>query len=567
MRFSLALILVLVPVLVPHAASAAVDGMDFTCASVENLEPVSPYVKQVLERADVGLEFAKEAGAATDFLSILPGWATSMASAWAGLTDTTLQRTDSIEELAGVSACLHLDLTLIDCKIEEVRQEMRAQTARGSFISIIRLTSLLQFLNERARHLTAGALDPQYPDPSWGRRYAFDRPDIVWCVFDESEHVCEEINEDDCLQKGGSSYETLEACTDSGALPPDDAPADNGRLCPFSADYAPAFDSGFGCDIETMEPRQSYPPVKAELDGLKAISGSLAAYRETAAEVLRLQQQMSTLFGTPPPTVTPPPAVREHLDAFGCGWMGGWCSGDDEKDVRCTSDKDCEETCAFSNKLCEKNRAIRCTDDEQCEDDDKCIDAIEPPLRSIRGNFSLDRDQIAILSEFLNVRSRQEISRVFRSDLQTAAELPADDQDLREERAREDSDPAFSLFRSSIRLAIQTWSRIQARGESLLYPEVIDAPLESAKALGDLHTNISEIARLASDKSGLRDFVTRYAWFMQRSCIYRPCSLLLEQVIRLTTTDECFPYANGEYLSDTENNPRWEKCKDAAEIE
>jgi hypothetical protein len=164
------------------------------------------------------------------------------------------------------------------------------------------------------------------------------------------------------------------------------------------------------------------------------------------------------------------------------------------------------------------------------------------------------------------MRSRQEISRVFRSDLQTATELPKDDEDLREERAREDADPGFALFRSAMRIAVQTWSRLQARGETIAYPEDVDASQESAQSLKDLHESVSEIARLASDKTGLRDFVTRYAWFMQRSCIYRPCSMLLEQVIRLTTTDECFPYANGEYLKDDPDNPRWEKCREKAGI-
>lgn len=194
------------------------------------------------------------------------------------------------------------------------------------------------------------------------------------------------------------------------------------------------------------------------------------------------------------------------------------------------------------------------------------MSAQEPTLRSVRGNFSLDRDQMSILTSFLGIRSQQEISRVFREDLQTAAELPASDQTKRERRAYDDADPSFALFRSGLRSAVQTWSRIQARFESLMYPEDVDNPQEISHSLSDLHANIGRVARLAKDKEGVRAFVTNYASFLRRSCIYRPCNQLLEQSIRLLTADECFPYTNGEYLNDTEENPRWEKCKNEAEI-
>lgn len=178
----------------PISVRAEVNDRNFTCSPLAdtNLLAISPYVQDVLSRADKGIEYAQEAGVATDFLSILPGWALSMTSAWAGLTDTALQRTDTVSELTDISSCLHLDLALIDCKIEKVRTELHAQTERGSFVAIIRLTSLLRFLNERARHLAAGALDPQYPDPTWGYRYSFDRPsDEIWCASNTPENICE----------------------------------------------------------------------------------------------------------------------------------------------------------------------------------------------------------------------------------------------------------------------------------------------------------------------------------------------------------------------------------------
>lgn len=539
---------------------------DFTCTSLDGLTGISPYTRAVMDRAENGLGQARQSGASANFLSIMPAWMRSIGSAWAGLIDTTTQRTDAVKELTEVSACLHFDLALMDCKIEEVRQEMHSQSNRGSFVALIRLRSLLNFLNDRRQQLTIGALDPEYPDPTWGNRYIFDPPGLVWCTPQDPIGVCEEIPEETCTARGGLAYQTQVNCEARG-IPDAAATGDRGRMCPFDANYAPAFDNGFGCDIETMEPRKAYPPINAELEGLKAVNDALTAYRQAAVEVRDLHNQMNELLGIQSSSASSSSSSssREHLEAFGCGWMGGWCEEDIAK--RCTSDADCLEACVFSDKVCDKNRAIRCTDDSQCDDNGPCIEANEPTLRSLRGNFSLDKDQLTILNEFLGTRSQQEISRVFRDDLKTAAELPESDQAAREARAKEDRSTLMSTTRSAFRTIVQGWSRKQARDESLMYPEDVDASLEAGHALSDLHTNIAALARLAKEKTGLREFVTNYASFLRRSCIYRPCGLRLEQAIRLLTTEECFPYTNGEYLNDDPNDPRWEKCKQKAGIQ
>jgi hypothetical protein len=178
----------------------------------------------------------------------------------------------------------------------------------------------------------------------------------------------------------------------------------------------------------------------------------------------------------------------------------------------------------------------------------------------------LEKDQIAILSEFVGVRGAQELSRSFRDDLKLSGEFPADEEEQNEEREADERNPFVSTYRAADRLAVQLWSRLQARKEALIFPEAVDAPLEVAASLTQLHTAVSSLAKSASEKTGLRQFVVRYASFLSRTCIYRPCQLLLEQVIRIVTTEECFPYANGKYLEDDEDNPRWEKCKEKAGI-
>ncbi len=552
----------------PLLAAGTVHGQDFSCDALDNVDPVSAYTRAVLDRADDGLEFARQAGQTDEFLQMLPGWMLTVASTWSGLTDTDVQRVLTADELPDASACLQLDLALIDCKIEEVRQEQRERTSQESIFGIARLNALAEFLNERRRHLQTGALDPGYIDPSWGNVYAFDDPQEVWCAPQEVDRTCEREDRIECEEKGGTSYETWDGCMAAGALP-SDAPDDTGIMCPFDADYAPPFDSGFGCDIETLEAgsRRNYEPVKAELEALQLLNDELDRSRQSSIRLLELQKEIDELFEVES-TVPPPPAQRIHLNAFGCGWMGGYC--DDGERRRCVSDSDCDENvrCDYPQKLCRENRALRCDSDDQCGNYGPCIDAEQTAReRSLRGVFSIEKDQIGILTTFLNVRSLQDVSRIFPVDLAAPNELPSGNSDLIDQRTAEFASPLFRTIAENFRTTFQSWSRVQSRLESLIYPEAIDSPLEAAHSLSDLHAAISEFSRQASTKEGVRNFVTRFGYFLRLTCWKRQCSELLERAIRISTTDECFPYANGEYLNDNESDPRWEKCKEAAGIQ
>lgn len=513
--------------LVLLSATPAAAATSELCARVQyQMPPVSThYVSRVLARANDGLAYAREGAVDNAFDAVLPGWANTVRSAWANLMDAHMQRTFEQSELPHITACLQADLLLIDCKMEEVRQELRSQLSRGSSIAIRQLTELLQFLNERRRNVEIGSLDPLYSDPDWNTQYGFDRE-----------------------------------------------PPAKVQMCPFDADYAPAFQNGFGCDPETMEQLVLYPPAAAEKEALEIIMNQVQKVQSGAIALLSVQKELDELFGNQS-TTPDPPEERTHLNAFGCGWTAGYCKGDSA--FRCTTDTDCEateidgDTCEFPKRVCEGNRVVRCNEDSHCGEYGPCMNEDEnpqlPPLRELRGSFSLSKDQLAILSEFIGVRGAQEIARAFPDDLKVEGEFS--DQEKNDDRAFEDRNPFARSWRMGQRLAVQLWSRLQARKEALIFPEAVDAPLEIAASLDQLHTAVSSLAKLASKKDeGLRAFTASYASFLARTCIYRPCQMLLEQVIRLVTTDACFPYANGEYLDDDEENPRWEKCREAAGI-
>lgn len=512
-RFSMLLTALLLLGFIPKA-----DALSDQCQTVLAMPPVTPhYTQRVLDRADAGLAYARAAESNTDFAVYFPHWALSIGTVWAAVIETKLRITEVERNLLSRSACLRFDQILIECKMEEVRDEMNAQLDRGSFMAIVRLESLLRFLNERYRHLTDGALDPRHVDSSWGRLYEFDDPTEVWCCpGGDSDPVCSRMSGQACTTGNGAMFYDMLACGSlcqpSAAIAPEEE-----SLCPFSSDYAAAFPGGYGCDAETLigpgNPRTNFPPLKDEYDALVVITRQVDEYQEAAREFLEIQQKLDSVFGQTP-ELPPPPPPRTHKVVYGCN--------------------------AQQSPV---------------------------PARELRGPFSVDKNQYQILSEFMNVRTDAAISRQFSDDLKLPHEFP--EEKIGEREIRElDEGSILALIRASTRLLFQTWSGIQGRLEGGSFPIVVDPPLETENSLAALRQAVHRLSTLAADKDkGLRDFVLRYAWFLRRTCMDRPCSLSLDQIIKISLTDECFPYTNGMYLKDDAGNPRWKQCMDAAGIE
>ena len=530
---------------------------------------VSQYTQDVLERAEKGLEQANIQSANSDFAQYVPGWALSVATTWVSLLDSQLRFTEQEQDLRQHTACLRLDLLLLECEMDQVRLALRNSIARGSIPAIVRLQELVEFLNERFRHLSAGALDPSYVDPTWGRRYSFDPPSDVWCCPQaQPGNTCIRIPEEQCSTEGGRSFYTLNQCASWGCVLPDSAtPQDALAFCPYDADYAPPALSGFGCDAETMEPYSAIPQLKAEYDALKSVDDEILKFRTSAQTFLQIQQDIDKLFGQTPTLPEPPPA-RVHLRAYGCGWDGGYCSGDDHM-TRCIDDGDCASagmgTCDLPAGVCSENRAQDCFRDSDCPGMGTCLlDEPELPLKTeLRGPFAIEKDQIKILGEFLGTRSLQELSREYRKDLKKPDEFTVSQPAEIAESADQDANPLKRYLRDTFRLTVRTWSQIQGREEAATFPLAADPQLEVAHSLEPLSKAISRLAKLSVEREGLRSFVLRYGYFLRRTCIYRPCNLVLERVLSIAFSDECFPYTNGEFLQDSSSNPRWKKCENA----
>lgn len=487
-----------------YASDASWETSD-RCKTILSLPEVSPYVTSVLARADEGLATAHEASIDTAF--DINYYAEQTGSAWAAL----IGREQGLkpEDLTGMSACLRFDMAAIECKMDQVKHEMHAQLSRGSVVATLQLQYLLTFLSDRLAQVRNGALDPLYADPTWSDSQAFD--------------------------------------------PEENADAGNDvRMCPYSSDYGPALQNGYGCDLSVLAPRIGVEWVRAEYEALQALTTSLNAYKREAGQNVTQQT---------------------HLRAAGCGWTGGLC--DNDSSVRCASDMECGGgTCVFPGSVCKENHTIRCSNDVDCqtetEDVGPCVadDGIQPAMTALRGPFSIVKKQLELLTAFLRNRTAQGNARLFPRDLQTADEVSSQDTQALENLNNEPG--IYTLTRQQYRALNAAWSRYQGAQEASTFPVASDPSLEIAEALKPLREAISGLARLTridpnqEKKTDLRSFVIRFASFLLRSCTDRACNASLEEVLKIAFKDECFPYTNGEFLDDTEQNPRSRKCANAA---
>ncbi len=519
--FTLALLLVLFSFGKAEAATSP------QCETVLALDAVSPYTKAVLKRATDGIEYAKTAN--VDLLYYLFPWTQHVGSVISSLVDSEQRLTTRTDDLIHNTACLRFDLLSIQCKMEEAQNELNAQLERGSPFAIVQLESLLQFLNDRYAQINLGAFDAQYRDPKWGEIQIFDPPSTTT----------------------PASFE---------------AP-----MCPYTSDYAPPFVNGFGCDETILKPRTSFKPLAAEEESLKLITSQLETYRLAAEQFVKVQNSIRGSSTTPSGS-TPPVPRRAHLTAEGCQWTGGLCDNDPR--VHCQKDADCSDNgqCKTPPKICKANRAVSCFDDAECQlitgDVGPCIaqDGKVPGTMELRGPFSLGENYLGILERFLKLRLRQGTSREYPENLKTADDVPDTGSGISTDDLN--NDPFMSLEVSSLRQLFRSWSALQGRDEAASFPYITDAQLQVADALGSLRSAVSGLSKLVTKKDeGLRVFITRYASFLHRSCIYRPCTASLEEILKIALTDECFPYTNGDYLKDTKDDPRWKKCAEGAKID
>ncbi len=474
------------------------------CEQLKHVEPISQhYVKNVLERADAGIRYAAEAKTNTDFFPLYFGDWTRQVAA------TFARLIDSKQRLTLRSA--DLPSTTACLRFDQILIECKMDAVRRALDQELERGSFIAIMRLQSTMNFLQARLYHLSQGSLDGSYADETWDDFY-LFDE---------------------EPVEELTEP--------------LCPFHSNYTPPRMTGYGCDISILDTinGNGLDFAQAERDGLAKIEKEIDAFREIIpllGEATVGQFPEHTGFDGSQEFDNDSVSDREHHTIIGCQEEEGLCSEDDG--LKCGSN----EFCASKGK----GQCIRNTTTPTI------------PKRSIRGTFSYTTDHLRLLSDFLEKRIEDGFSRTFPAEWARYEDLPPDSDELKQ---REHDEILLGTTRSSFRLTFRSISGIQGRKEGAIFPEAADSQLEIADALSDMRASIGELSRLASLKQGVRTFVLELAYFLRRTCAFRACGKILEQVVRIGLQDECFPYTNGSFLSDTEDSPRWKKCAEAACIQ
>lgn len=523
--------IILVMVAKPESVRAALSA---DCASaLLSLPPVSSHFTQrILERATAGLVYSNAETAHADFKKYLPSWVRAIESTVLAFLDTDLRIVQTQRDLLQNTACMRIDAYLLECKMDEVRAALHQAVVDQRTGSILRLKSLMFFLNQHLKVLFEGARDPSYQDPSWHQYYIFDDPAGAYifgsAATTSTAPVC-----------GNGIREVEEECDGGIGC---DAVCQT-EMCPFHTDYLPPNVVGFGCDLDILTPRRAHRPTFDEWASLNSLTADVSIYLLQAQKILALQQQV----GVSPVA----PAPRVHRTGAGC--VRNVCEFN--RQMFCTKNIECQQSgmgsciSGLMSGTCERNPTQQCMTDSECGLGDRCVAIEEASWLEPRGPFSIDKNEPRILDTFRQKREADGESR----------EMP--------DSYKPNAGGFGAIFQFLARPALQIFSRLQEQGESTIFPIGSDPLLETQEALAPLRGAVGSFARLASDRSGMREFVIGLASFIRRTCVYQPCNMILEKIIRIALVDECFPYTSGEFLNDSCQSPRAEKCIQAAELD
>lgn len=167
----------------------------------------------------------------------------------------------------------------------------------------------------------------------------------------------------------------------------------------------------------------------------------------------------------------------------------------------------------------------------------------------LRGPFSLGKNELGLMRDYDALRTSWGENR----------ELWVEVTNNRKEWADRLFDPIKSYI---VDLYFANWDPHQEQMEGTMIPKASDAGAQVVHELQPARSAIGELSRTANSLRGVRGFARSFAYFLRRSCIFRPCNDRLDQILKVVFSDACFPYTDGEYLTDPEII---EACKNEVE--
>lgn len=544
----------LLPLQVAMAACPA-DTSDIAGLWLSNppVSGTSGYVQRVLDRTDPAIAAASSAAGSPFDAIIAAHWVDQAKRLVYEALTAEQELFSQSQNLRDITACLHNDIRIIDSQMEKARCELNAAYERNALGAMLDLGAIMRFLAQSRTHLLRGALDPSYVDESWSHFQQFDTDTTGWCcttttLDPDLINTCTQMDADDCRSEGGSLFKNQQGCLDAavGCDKIDGvAPATDERVCPFHSNYLPPTATflttenrtvGLGCDLSTLSALPSlFTPTQEEYDELSTLMSDRDDFIDYVVSKAPQIQNLSTRLGSP---VTIPPTIGkgrsdqiEHRVIAGCGdtlpTLPGATTG-----VKTT------------NVIFQRGGT----------------------RWAPRGKFALYPNDILLMHNLVSVYGQWGLQREQADFLKLPSEVP-DASAL--EPGLFDIISEYGGFaevlRDEIRSAMRLWNEEQSARESAVKVRGSGPDARLWLATEEAHAAILGLSEVVSQKStGIRKFTTGVAYYMARSCIFRPCTKKLKRVLKINLEDACFPYVNGAYLGDDEP---WQTCKDAADLD
>ncbi len=104
---------------------------------------------------------------------------------------------------------------------------------------------------------------------------------------------------------------------------------------------------------------------------------------------------------------------------------------------------------------------------------------------------------------------------------------------------------------------IRTFSRLQEQEFAATFARSVDSPFTIANGFSLDRGPFLRLMELSSSLTeGPRKFARDLAWYLRRSCIYRPCNDKLDLVLKRLYSDACFPYTRRDGSVDPNDCPK-----------
>lgn len=484
------------------------------CEGVRATQPISPYVKNVLARTQKGLD-RLSGRSSGGFMIVFPGWIQSSLASVAGAVDVRSGSLGLRSNLLTTSTCLHLDTLHLECKLAEVREALKTQIQNQSPLGIYRAQSLIQYLQERLFALQEGA-----HDGTW-----LDATALNPQLFDVQRRRAADENADPAC--GNGILESGEECDDGNRADDDGCAATClSEMCPYSSDYSEPIPSlGMGCDLYVLTEEDSG--------------------RGTATDVVAQETQVLEALLNARAELLPNADNPEHVSFEGC--VRGWCANDNGTPCGKSADCGVGGQCVFGRRLCEADKSIRCSSDVDCGEDGPCAFVADTRHTTLRSPFSLEPDAFELTRQFVRLRERRDMLRRWPGQFRNPEDLPVAERARAERLDRGDPGRPGRL---AARRDLRARQGEQGAREALLFATVADGHLRIAEELKPLREGVRKLGLMARETNGTRETARNLAYYILRTCIYRPCNEKLIQVLQMTfdEADVCFPYTNGEYL-------------------